>query len=54
MAGKTLRYDALVIATGATARRFPGADGISGVHTLRTAEDAAAIRAVSTAGRGRW
>jgi NADPH-dependent 2,4-dienoyl-CoA reductase/sulfur reductase-like enzyme len=45
MAGATVRYDALVIATGATARRFPGADGIAGVHTLRTAEDAAAIRA---------
>jgi NADPH-dependent 2,4-dienoyl-CoA reductase/sulfur reductase-like enzyme len=45
VAGTTVRYDALVIATGATARRLPGADGISGVHTLRTAEDALAIRA---------
>lgn len=45
VAGTGVRYDALVIATGATARPFPGAEGIAGVHTLRTAEDASAIRA---------
>jgi NADPH-dependent 2,4-dienoyl-CoA reductase/sulfur reductase-like enzyme len=37
--GTTIRYDALVIATGATARRLPGA------RALRTAEDAVAVRA---------
>jgi NADPH-dependent 2,4-dienoyl-CoA reductase/sulfur reductase-like enzyme len=37
--GTAIRYDALVIATGATARRLPGA------RTLRTAEDAVAVRA---------
>ncbi len=45
VAGKTVAYDSLVIATGASARRFPGADGLAGVHTLRTAEDALAVRA---------
>ncbi|MEQ0561005.1 FAD-dependent oxidoreductase [Amycolatopsis sp. NEAU-NG30] len=39
VAGTAVRYDALVIATGATARRLPGA------HSLRTAEDAFAVRA---------
>lgn len=43
--GTTVPYDALVIATGATARRLPGSDGITGVHALRTAEDALAVRA---------
>ncbi|MDQ0381556.1 NAD(P)/FAD-dependent oxidoreductase [Amycolatopsis thermophila] len=42
---RTIRYDALVIATGATPRRLRGADGLAGVHTLRTAEDALAVRA---------
>ncbi|MFJ1765438.1 NAD(P)/FAD-dependent oxidoreductase [Amycolatopsis sp. NPDC088138] len=37
--GAAIRYDALVIATGATARRLPGA------RALRTAEDAVAVRA---------
>lgn len=38
-------YDALVIATGARARRLPGTDGLGGVHTLRTLDDARAVRA---------
>ncbi|WP_284748711.1 NAD(P)/FAD-dependent oxidoreductase [Amycolatopsis sp. RTGN1] len=38
VAGTAVGYDALVIATGATARRLPGA------RTLRTAEDAVAVR----------
>lgn len=38
-------YEALIIATGATPRPFPGAEGIEGVHTLRTAEDSLAIKA---------
>ncbi|MEA5363793.1 FAD-dependent oxidoreductase [Amycolatopsis sp., V23-08] len=37
--GTAIRYDALVIATGATARRLAGA------RALRTAEDAVAVRA---------
>jgi NADPH-dependent 2,4-dienoyl-CoA reductase/sulfur reductase-like enzyme len=43
-------YDALVIATGAAARRLPGTAGLPGVHTLRTIEDAAAVRAALDAG----
>ncbi|AUI59297.1 NAD(P)/FAD-dependent oxidoreductase [Amycolatopsis sp. BJA-103] len=43
--GWTVPYEALVIATGATARRLPGSEEIAGVHTLRTAEDALAVRA---------
>lgn len=34
-----------MIATGATARTMPGADGLPGVHTLRTVDDARAVRA---------
>ncbi len=41
--GEELRWDALVLATGATPRLFPGWEG-SGVHTLRTLDDAAALR----------
>lgn len=50
VAGRTLRYDALVIATGATPRSVPGADGVAGVHQLRTIEDAVAIRSALDAG----
>ncbi len=44
--GAMIGYDRLVLATGSVARRLslPGADA-HGVHTLRTAEDADAIRA---------
>nr|WSZ19744.1 FAD-dependent oxidoreductase [Streptomyces canus] len=42
--GRTIGYDALVIATGATARQLPGTQGLDGVHTLRTVDDAVAIR----------
>lgn len=45
-----LRYDALVIATGAVARTLPGSDDIAGVHTVRTAADAAAVRTALDAG----
>ncbi|MCE5287936.1 MAG: FAD-dependent oxidoreductase [Nocardiaceae bacterium] len=48
--GRELMYDALVIATGATARRLPGTDGLAGVHALRTVDDAAGIRAALDAG----
>lgn len=50
LGGEELRYDAVVIATGAAARTLPGADGIAGVHTVRTAHDALAVRAALDAG----
>ncbi len=37
-------FDGLVIATGARARNIPGAENLAGVHTLRTLDDALAIR----------
>ncbi|HWM40133.1 MAG TPA: FAD-dependent oxidoreductase [Streptomyces sp.] len=43
--GGDVRADGVVIATGARARTLPGADGMSGVHTLRTLDDALALRA---------
>ncbi|MGV9774826.1 NAD(P)/FAD-dependent oxidoreductase [Streptosporangium sp. NPDC003464] len=43
-------YDALVIATGATARTLPGTEGLAGVHTLRTRDDALAVRRALDAG----
>ncbi|WP_433716559.1 NAD(P)/FAD-dependent oxidoreductase [Nocardia sp. CA-084685] len=47
---RAVAYDALVIATGADARTLPGAKGLSGVHTLRTLDDAIAIRRALDAG----
>jgi 3-phenylpropionate/trans-cinnamate dioxygenase ferredoxin reductase subunit len=43
--GEEIRVDAVILATGARARRLPGAEGLDGVHTLRTLEDAVALRA---------
>ncbi|WP_406730322.1 NAD(P)/FAD-dependent oxidoreductase [Streptomyces sp. NBC_01794] len=43
--GRSVRADGVVIATGATARMLPGGDGLAGVHTLRTLDDARALRA---------
>ncbi|WP_329112890.1 NAD(P)/FAD-dependent oxidoreductase [Streptomyces sp. NBC_01353] len=48
--GRTLVTDGLVIATGASARRLPGTDGLAGVHTLRTLDDARALRAALSGG----
>ena len=45
----TLTYSSLVIATGCTARTLPG-EAPTGVHVLRTVEDAHAIRAGLDAG----
>ena len=45
-----VRYDALVVATGASARTLPGGEGVRGVHELRTVEDALAVRAALDAG----
>jgi 3-phenylpropionate/trans-cinnamate dioxygenase ferredoxin reductase subunit len=42
--GSTLSYDKLLLATGGTARELPGAAAIPGIFTLRTVEDAMAIR----------
>ncbi|MFE6648465.1 NAD(P)/FAD-dependent oxidoreductase, partial [Nocardioides sp. NPDC057772] len=39
-----LGYDALVIATGSTARTLPGLTGLPGVHVLRRYDDALAVR----------
>ncbi|MDO0916471.1 FAD-dependent oxidoreductase [Streptomyces sp. DT2A-34] len=47
--GRTVSTDGVVIATGASARRLP-ADGLAGVHTLRTLDDARALRAELTRG----
>ncbi|MFJ9539065.1 NAD(P)/FAD-dependent oxidoreductase [Streptomyces sp. NPDC101225] len=43
--GTEVRADGIVIATGAAARSLPGSAGLSGVHTLRTLDDARALRA---------
>lgn len=51
--GSVLPFDGLVIATGATPRALPGTDGIAGVHTLRTVDDAASIVARLDAGARR-
>ncbi|MDH6523080.1 NADPH-dependent 2,4-dienoyl-CoA reductase/sulfur reductase-like enzyme [Streptomyces sp. SAI-135] len=42
--GTELTYSNLVLATGARARMLPGAQGLTGVYTLRTVEDALALR----------
>jgi NADPH-dependent 2,4-dienoyl-CoA reductase/sulfur reductase-like enzyme len=42
--GSAVRADGFVIATGAAARTLPGAEGLAGVHTLRTLDDARALR----------
>ena len=43
--GERLDFDGLLVATGATPRRLPGAPAIAGLHTLRTLDDCIAIRA---------
>ena len=45
-----LTYTGLVLATGAAPRTLPGAEHLAGVHTLRTLDDARAIRAKLDAG----
>lgn len=48
--GSRVRYDGLVVATGATARRLPGTGELRNVHVLRTLEDAAALKSVLVPG----
>ncbi|MDQ0945248.1 NAD(P)/FAD-dependent oxidoreductase [Streptomyces sp. V1I1] len=43
--GRSVRADGVVVATGATARTLPGGEGLAGVHTLRTLDEARALRA---------
>jgi NADPH-dependent 2,4-dienoyl-CoA reductase/sulfur reductase-like enzyme len=43
--GERLAYDGLLLATGARARPLPGAPELEGLFTLRTLEDALALRA---------
>ncbi|MEU0373703.1 FAD-dependent oxidoreductase [Streptomyces sp. NPDC006283] len=51
--GRTVATDGIVIATGASARRLPGDDGLTGVHPLRTLDDATALRAALSGGSRR-
>jgi len=51
--GVTEPFDGLLIACGARCRTLPGTDGVAGVHTLRTVEDANAIGAGMGAGARR-
>ena len=46
-------FDGLIIATGARCRTLPGTDGVAGVHTLRTVDDADAVRTAMDAGARR-
>ncbi|MGW4172045.1 NAD(P)/FAD-dependent oxidoreductase [Streptomyces chartreusis] len=48
--GRQVRADGFVIATGAAARTLPGSAGLAGVHTLRTLDDARALRDELTLG----
>jgi NADPH-dependent 2,4-dienoyl-CoA reductase/sulfur reductase-like enzyme len=49
--GTRVSYDALVIATGVRPRGLSGTEGLAGVHTLRTLEDALAFKARLRPGR---
>lgn len=48
--GRALPFDGLVIATGATPRRLAGVPDVDGIFTLRTIDDALALRARLDAG----
>ncbi|MGY1730472.1 NAD(P)/FAD-dependent oxidoreductase [Geodermatophilus sp. SYSU D01045] len=48
--GTEVRADGVVLATGARARRLPGAERLDGVHVLRSLDDAVALREDLAAG----
>jgi NADPH-dependent 2,4-dienoyl-CoA reductase/sulfur reductase-like enzyme len=48
--GEQIAADGVVIATGGVPRRLPAAEGLHGVHVLRSLEDADALRAKLTGG----
>jgi NADPH-dependent 2,4-dienoyl-CoA reductase/sulfur reductase-like enzyme len=48
--GEQIAADGAVIATGGVPRRLPAAEGLLGVHVLRSLEDADALRAKLTGG----
>lgn len=48
--GRTVSTDGVVIATGASARTLPGTEGLRGVHTLRTLDDARRLRSALSGG----
>jgi 3-phenylpropionate/trans-cinnamate dioxygenase ferredoxin reductase subunit len=51
--GTDLHYDGLIVATGARARSLPGTEGVPGVRTLRTLDDAEGLIAdLAAAGPG--
>lgn len=50
---RAVSYDALVVATGAHARTLPGTEGLEGVFTVRTLDDAQALRAALRGGARR-
>lgn len=43
--GTALDYDGLILATGASPRTIPGTPDLSGIHVLRSLDDALALRA---------
>ena len=47
--GSNLVADGIVLACGATPRRLPGTEGVDGVFTVRTLEDATRLRAAFSA-----
>lgn len=49
--GTSVRADGIVVATGASARTLPGGGGLGGVHTLRSLDDARALRSDLVRGR---
>ena len=50
--GEEIPADGIVIATGGVPRRLPAADGLLGVHVLRSVDDADLLRAELTGGAG--
>jgi NADPH-dependent 2,4-dienoyl-CoA reductase/sulfur reductase-like enzyme len=51
--GEPLPFDHLVVATGSSPRQLPGTPVLEGIHTLRTLDDAVAIRAALADGSPR-